>query len=291
MAKPGAQDLGTFRALYRGATERSNAGHLSYDFGGSRWAGLLGATYRNMGDLTAGHDTGRQFGTGFDELGFNGNATVDLSEAMQLMLAGQYFRQNDVPRYHRTIQSEGWRGTQPGTDRSNTFDQQRRLLYTRLSFEPDAKLLTRGQITFSAQRQREDNDRIASSSARTVQGFTVDTYGLDLQLDSEAGRHHLTYGFEGYLDLVDSYRDNYAADGALSSRDIQGPVGDDARYWNFGVYLQDRFALVRKLTLQAGVRYNHARLKADRVKDPITNSAVSMSDGWVGCGRRREDHL
>jgi outer membrane receptor protein involved in Fe transport len=90
---------------------------------------------------------------------------------------------------------------------------------------------------------------------------------------------------------VDSYRDNYAADGALSSRDIQGPVGDDARYWNFGVYLQDRFALVRKLTLQAGVRYNHARLKADRVKDPITNSAVSMSDGWVGCGRRREDHL
>jgi outer membrane receptor protein involved in Fe transport len=230
-------------------------------------------------------------GTGFDELGFNGNATVDLSEAMQLMLAGQYFRQNDVPRYHRTIQSEGWRGTQPGTDRSNTFDQQRRLLYTRLSFEPDAKLLTRGQITFSAQRQREDNDRIASSSARTVQGFTVDTYGLDLQLDSEAGRHHLTYGFEGYLDLVDSYRDNYAADGALSSRDIQGPVGDDARYWNFGVYLQDRFALVRKLTLQAGVRYNHARLKADRVKDPITNSAVSMSDGWVGCGRRREDHL
>jgi hemoglobin/transferrin/lactoferrin receptor protein len=281
IAEPGAADLGTARVLYRGATgEGSNAGHVSYENGSSHWAGMLGATYRTMDDLVAGDGTARQRGTGFDELGFNGNATVDLGEAARLTFAGQHFQQDDVSRFHRTVQSRGWEGTEPGTDQSNRFDQRRTLLYTRLSFEPGAAFLSRGRLTLSAQRQEEDNDRVSGSSARTVQGFTVDTYGADLQLDVDVGRLRLTYGYEGYLDLADSYRDSYGADGTLTSRDVQGPIGDDASYWNHGVYLQGRLALTERTTLQGGVRYDIASLVADRVKDPVTNSAVSVSDEW-----------
>jgi hemoglobin/transferrin/lactoferrin receptor protein len=292
-ARPGTDDPGTFRAWYRGATqEASQAAHLSYDAGGEAWAATLGGTYRAMGDLRAGDGTGRQINTGFDEAGLNGNATLDLAPGARLILGGQFFGQDDVSRYHRTVDSPGWQGTEPGTDLRNLFDQERILAYARLSFETGAALANRGRATVSFHRQVEENDRVSSSSARTLQGFDVDAYGLDVQLTAGLGRHLVTYGFEGYLDVVDSSRTVYAADGSVSLVDVQGPIGDDATYWNLGGYLQDRFSPTADASLQAGIRYNFASLAANRVRDPVTGGAVAVSDSWsavVGEARAMHD--
>ncbi len=278
---PGTAGLGTLRADYRGATqERSHALHLGYDTGGERWAAAVGATYRTMDDLDAGGATGRQAGTGFDERGVDGNVSFMLGATTRLTFLGQQFRQDDVSRYHRTVNSPGWEGTAPGTDLANDFDEQRQLFYGRLAFEPASALCRRGQLTVSLHRQQEENDRLDSRSRRTVQGFDVDTLGVDLQLNADAGRHHLTYGVEGYLDAVDSYRENYAADGSLASVGIQGPIGDDARYWTAGVYVEDRIAVSRRGVIQAGARYNAASLEADRVQDPVTGGVLTVSDDW-----------
>jgi hemoglobin/transferrin/lactoferrin receptor protein len=281
LARPGDTGRGAWQALYRGSTaEASSAAHLSAETGGERWAATGGGTLRHLGDLRAGSGTGLQQGTGYDEAGWNGNASVDLGATTRLTLAAQQFWQRGVPRWHRTTASTGWHGTAPGTDLSNRFDEQRLLAYARLTAEPGLPALEGLRITASYQRQAEENDRVSGSAARTVQGFSVGAVGLDLQLDAAAGPHRVTYGAEGYLEGVSSFRRNYAASGDLTSVGIQGPVGDDGRAWSLGLYLQDRWQLLPSLALVAGLRHESAAAGADRVQDPVTGAATSVSASW-----------
>ncbi len=281
LARPGASARQAWRVLYRGSTaEASNAGHLSYEAGSERWAATAGATYRHLGDLRAGSGTGLQRGSGFDEGGWNANATADLGATARLTLAAQQFWQRDVPRWHRTTASTGWEGTSPGTDLANTFDEQRLLTYARLTAEPGLPALEGLRLTVSYQRQAEENDRTGASAARTVQGFDVGTLGLDLQLDAAAGAHQVTYGVEGYREQVDSYRRNYAASGDLASVGVQGPVGDDGRAWSLGLYVQDRWQLLPALALVAGLRHESAGASADRVQDPVGGGVASVASSW-----------
>lgn len=66
-----------------------------------------------------------------------------------------------------------------------------------------------------------------------------------------------------------------------TSNPVQGPVADDADYDLLGAYVQDRIAVTEKFELTLGLRVNHAAADADRVQDPTSGEATSLSDDWT----------
>lgn len=241
---------------------------------GADTAWLLGLTRKDFGDVEAGGSLGEQPGTGYDE--WDGDLVVEhwLNPLAMLTLAHYHVDQNDVPRTHRTQDAVSFHGTSVGSDLRREFDHGRDLSYARIATFGDLETST----TLSYQRQRETRFRTRSSGAMEEQGFDVGTLGLSsvASRDSDLGR--LTSGFEWYRDEVDSFRERFASQTAAD--DIQGPVGDDASYASFGVFLQDELPLSERTDLTLGARWTHNALDADSVRDPVTNQRIELSDSW-----------
>jgi hemoglobin/transferrin/lactoferrin receptor protein len=87
-------------------------------------------------------------------------------------------------------------------------------------------------------------------------------------------------GIDCYNDWVGSYRREYDANDSLLTRDIQGPVADDAQYATAGAYLQDDLTLFNRLNLIGGVRLSYARVRANNVQDPLSRSCIGVYDSW-----------
>ncbi len=107
------------------------------------------------------------------------------------------------------------------------------------------------------------------------------TWGGTLQLESDSPAGRWVYGAEYYRDGVDSYSRKYGADGALTKREIQGPVADDASYDSVGVYAEDTLTVAGgRLDVVPGLRYSYSKVEADRVKDPVAGAAMSIEEDW-----------
>jgi len=79
-------------------------------------------------------------------------------------------------------------------------------------------------------------------------------FGLNLELGSFLGRHHLVYG----VDLTSETIDSTTSDRTLSTNTVtsrRGRFTDDAEYSSAGIYLQDHFSITQRFTATAGVRY------------------------------------
>ena len=235
---------------------------------------LLGITRKDFGDVEAGGSMGEQPGTGYDE--WDGDLVVEHWMNPETMLTLAYYRvdQNDVPRTHRTQDAISFQGTSVGSDLRREFDQDRELTYARIATYGDVETST----TLSYQRQRETRFRTRSSGAMEEQGFDVGTLGLSSVASKDSGIGRLTGGFEWYRDDVDSFRERFANQSAAD--DIQGPVGDDASYESFGIFLQDELPLSERTDLTLGARWTHNALDADSVRDPITSNRIEVTDSW-----------
>ena len=254
---------------------------------------FLGATYKDFGDIRAA-ELGRLPKTGFDEFDFDGKFEWWMDESLKLTLAHQQVHQDDVWRTHRTIYSRPWEGTASGNEQAHFFDQDRYLSYARLEGGDGAGWVDRFQFTLSHQRQSEDRfrRRAIGDDRRDAEGFRVDTYGATLQMESDTPIGHLTYGADYYADVVDSYQRRYNPDGSFNGAGIQGPVADEANYHLAGIYLQDSIALGKRTEMTLGGRLNYARADADRVGDPLDNTAVNtLSEDWTNAvGSVRVSH-
>jgi hemoglobin/transferrin/lactoferrin receptor protein len=232
---------------------------------------VVGATYKEFGDIRGGEEIGEQPNTGYDEI--DGDAKVEqwFEGNTRLVLAYQKVVQNDVPRTHATIFAQSFEGSTVGTDRRRDLDQERDLLYAQLESEPLGELVDR--VTFSAswQRQQELEDRIRSNLARSLNGVDVDTLGLFAHFESDAPTGRWTFGADWYRDYVDSFS---------SSNPIQGPVADDATYDLIGLFAQDEIDVTDRLVLTAGARASYAAADADRVRDPVTTNQIAVDEDW-----------
>jgi outer membrane receptor protein involved in Fe transport len=89
---------------------------------------------------------------------------------------------------------------------------------------------------------------------RTTLVDEVQLFGLNTELGSFLGNHHLVYGLDLSRDMLHSTgTDRDVTSGAVTPR--RGRYTDDARYETMGVYLQDRFSLTKWITASAGIRY------------------------------------
>lgn len=274
---PGAYATGLIGARYATA-ERGWRGRLEGSV--SEWekyglhVGLTGGTF---GDLQAA-DLGRLPNTGYDELGIDLKLELFLEPETKLLLAHNQYHLEDVWRTHRTIYAVPFSGSEIGDERAHLFDQDRYLTYLRLESDRDHGWLDHYDVTLSHHRQGEDRLRRRSGGRQDWEGFTVDSWGLNLNLRSDSPIGTLSYGLSYYLDLVDSYRVS-RSDGRTSKAG-QGPVADDARYHLLGVYLQDEIRVSDRLDVLLGGRYTYVKADAGRVVDPVTEQLYATSDEW-----------
>lgn len=266
---------------YTGRVEGSVSEADQYGF-------LFGFTGKDYGDLrTAGQ--GENPKTGYEEWDADVKGEFFLNPDTRLTFLHQQVQQNDAWRTHSTIYGIPWRGSSIGSDQRRSLDQQRQLTYLQLEGNP-GEAVDHYLIGISHQRQAEEQYRIrAVGDGRiNISGFDVDTYGAIAEFSSDTPAGYLTYGASYYIDRVDSYRNNYNADGSFDDRDIQGPVPDDSTYELADVFVQDRITVNDRLDVWLGVRGTLAKANIGRAEDPVSGDPFSLEEDWtstVGSGR------
>ncbi|MFH0938483.1 MAG: TonB-dependent receptor, partial [Planctomycetota bacterium] len=271
------------RSYYRSATaERSNSGHLELEGShNKKVAFLFTGSYKDFDDLKAGGGAGVQPNTGFSEFSGDGKIIYRIDDHHELTFLGQHFRQQAVPRTEQTVFAQSFHGTSVGTELRRDTDQFRSLAYMEYHGKELNSIFSDIKINLNYQNHQEERDRKTSNGRTDVSGFDVDTFGLFTQLQTQTHCGTLTYGIDFYHDNVNSFRYNFNTDGSLRSRSIQGPLGDDASYDLFGVFIQDDIWLFNeRLNIVGGLRYSHAAAKANQVEDPVSRASFSISDSW-----------
>ncbi len=242
---------------------------------------LFGFTGRQFGDLqTAGQ--GRNPRTGYDEWALDLKGEFFLAPDTRLTFLHQQVHQSDAWRTHSTLFGVPWRGTSAGSDQRRSLDQERQLTYLQLEGRPGGRI-DHYVITASHHRQAEEQFRVRGigDGRSDRRGFEVDAYGLSAQLSSDTPAGYLTYGASYSIDRVDSFREDFLADGSSAGRAIQGPVPDDSTYELADVFVQDRLPVTDTLDVWLGARATLARARIGRAEDPLTGEAFSMADEWT----------
>ncbi|MBN2224665.1 MAG: TonB-dependent receptor [Deltaproteobacteria bacterium] len=262
------QDFGlNGRAYYRfGGAESSHTGRLELQGNKGRRLGfLLGVGLKQYGDLRAGARTGVMPKTGYDQQSLDLKFNYAVDEDRELVLGLQHDNIDDAWRTHRTVFSKSWLGTTIGTDKELLLDQRRQLAYLQYRWDRVSRHIDQAVFSLSWHRQYEGHFRRRNDGARTIDGFDVGTAGFWGQFVSRTRLGKLTYGWEYYLDFVDSFREDPDDANPAARISPRGPVADDARYHLFGLYLQNETPLLDSLDLTAGLRYSWAKAAAAEV--------------------------
>lgn len=274
------------------SAEDSLIGRAEIDTGvGGGWGLKGGYSGKDFGDVDAA-DLGVQAKTGYSESAWDLRFDKVLSDQWDLTYLHQSLEQDDVWRTHSTIYAISFAGTEVGSDLRRLKDQQRQLDYLKLRGEDISSAVDNLQITVSRQHWREEGERVKGGGKGIEDWFDSSMWGLDLQLQSQFDSLSLTYGFDYYLDKVDTGRIDYNSDGSVDRVRIQGPVGDDSEFAQGGIYLQANVDLSERWLLSLGSRYNTVAADVRRFEDPATGQPASYRDdcnSWVSSVRSSFD--
>ena len=278
------------RAYYRYA-DAENSHSSRGEVGGSyhkKFGWMLGASYKDFGDVEGGSDVGIQRKTGYDEWTGDVKFEYYVNPDSRIVFAHQNVDQNDAWRSHKTVYGISWEGTTVGDEKKRVLDQRRHLTYLQYSGKNIGSLIDELKLSLSCQVQKEERYRVKQDNKFDIQGVDVHTTGVCAQIDAYTAFGTWTYGVEYYHDAIDSFKKKYNADGSLDKVEIQGPVADDATYDLLGVFVQDDIFVCNPFELIFGIRYTYAKVDADRIKDPATGGRMSLSESWnTGTGSIR----
>jgi len=264
---------------YRSASD-AWMGRLEGTVSAPRTAWAAGFSLLDAGDVRAGGATGRQPHTGYGAYAFDLKLRQILSEDRELVIAWQRYLLDDVWRTHRTVYGRSWKGTTVGDERRRVTDNGRDLAYIQYRDSVPTAAYDSWRGTLAFQRHTEDEYTVKKNGAGTKQGFDLTTLALLAEFAKLNRWGGLVYGFDLYVDTVDSSRRDYDAAGALASVGIQGPIADDARYATLGLYAEQTVALHPRADLILGARGTLIRADADRYQDPATKQAASFEQSW-----------
>lgn len=211
-----------------------------------RWT--TGATLQEFGELRGPEGIGTQ-------------SFTDYGQRMA-HLSGDYFVSSD-----KTL-SFSYRGAEQSDVRSNgalvngtslmNETAPVRLQLATLAYQDltDRGWMSSLRVTGYANHQDNGTRTIARTSPnrRTTLIDEVSLVGLNTELGSFFGSHHLVYGVDLSRDVLHSTGEDFdISSGAATPR--RGRYTDDARYETAGIYLQDDFSLTKWVTATAGIRY------------------------------------
>ncbi len=270
---------------YRTNGRGSHIGRVETQTGvGGKFGLHLGVSAKEFGDIRDS-SVGLMRGTGYPEQAIDARLDYAFSPQTKLTLVHQYVNQDDVSRWHSTVDNPGWvHGSHvaaPGTFFSRFYDQERSLTYFRIAHENDeaGAAIRSVTATLSYQASSESEFQNRRVGDRRFQSTDTDTTGFDLELVSDIAGGSLVYGLDYYRDSVDSFgsRDRgagFAFDPAFR------PLADDSSYDLLGAYAQYTRPLGKKLELTAGVRYTYARAELGKNFISAADPNASASDSW-----------
>jgi len=263
------------RLIYRyGSAEQSNTAHLRIIKAYKNVGISVGATGADYGDLIGGKHIGLQPYTGYKSGFADFRLDIFLSNKVRLTAATNYGEVTDVPRTHQTIFAKSWYRTTIGSDILHEYNNYRTLSYIQLKalniggFIDGAQFSTSYQYLHSYIVKQKNG-----SSVRDYSGFDVGTFGFTASaFTRKTSCGVFRIGLESYNDIVNSYRHTIDTSTSVRTDYARGEVADDSTYNLLGFFLQDEFALSRRLELCAGARYTYASIDA-RVVDPDPTDA------------------
>lgn len=262
------------------SAEHSQQYRSELDMGiGNQWGIKLGYSKKHFGEIRAA-DLGTLPTTNYAEYSYDIRFDIDFNDKWVLTLLNQQLTQDDVWRTHSTIYSVPFSGADIGTDLLRLKDQKRQLSYIKVNALELNNWLDSATLTLSHQRWDENSDRIKKNGGRINDYFDSRMSGLELQLQSDSSVGNFVYGIDAYQDKVDTGRVDFNADNSVNQIRIQGPVGDDATYDQWGFYVQGEFPLSDQINLTLGSRYTYVRAYVGKYEDPQTGLAASYKDHW-----------
>ncbi len=229
-----------------GNMEKTVRGEAAYSAQG--FAAQIGATYRHFGDLVGGGTTGRQSPSGYKELALDVKTKFLLQSHLQLTLAHQFLRQQDVPVFHK-LRLENYA-------LNEMSPQQRVLTYAKLNWSSGNSLFRDINIIASLQNSLEQrNSRKSNSSEWRRERDRNNTFGLTADVFSSIRSWWTANsGLELYQDKVHSTREDIHT-GTDSKTINRGLYPDGSDYGNYSVFSLHHFQLDR-FNVEAGLRYN-----------------------------------
>jgi hemoglobin/transferrin/lactoferrin receptor protein len=269
---------------YRTNGEGSHIGRLEAETGvGGKFGIMLGATIKEFGDIEDSA-VGTMKGTGYPEQDFDLKAQWAVNTDSTITFAHYYVNQDDVSRWHRTLDNPGWTHgshvTAPGEFIANDYDQERSLTYLRYegSDPRTDAAIRRWRATLSYQTSRDSEFQNRDATDWRYSDIDLNTFGLDVQLESPVGPGSLVYGVDFYHDDVNS--SGRKTDAAGSFYDETLPVADDSEYDLTGAYAEYAWNPLTPLEITAGTRFTHARAELGRYYDSTGAVQNSTSENW-----------
>lgn len=258
---------------YRSNGEGGHVARLENSIGvGGRYGLHVGITRKDFGDIEDSA-VGLMKGTGYEENAFDLRFDAAIAQDTTLTFASQYVDQDDISRWHRTLNNLGWTHgdhvAAPGRWVANDFDQERSLTYLRIEQEiaDQGSWLNKWTATLSYQTSRDSEyqDRRpslaalpTSSNYQQRQDADVNTYGFDLTLESQWGVGTFMYGVDFYHDDVETVASRNGGAG-WADRPGARPVADDATYDLLGAFGQYSWTSWQRWEISAGARFTYAR--------------------------------
>lgn len=270
---------------YRSNGQGSHIGRLETQTGiGGKFGLQFGISAKEFGDIEDSA-VGLMRGTGYPEQAIDARLDYSLTPQTKLSFAHQYLNQDNVSRWHSTLNNPGWvQGSHvaaPGTFIARDYDQERSLTYFRLAHDNDQAdaAFRRITATLSYQTSSEREFQIRTLTDLRRQSYDVDTMGFDLELESPLSSGSLVYGFDYYHDSVDSTAARDKGAGFVFDPATR-PIGDDSSYDLFGAYAQYIRPIGDRFELTAGIRYTHARAEIGKVYDTVAKIDRAADASW-----------
>ncbi|MEI6676635.1 MAG: TonB-dependent receptor [Verrucomicrobiota bacterium] len=275
---------------FRSNGQGSHIGRLETETGvGGKFGILLGVSAKDFGDI-ADCAVGRMRNTGYPEQDLDVRLDWALTPDSTLTLAHYHVNQDDVSRWHRTLDNHGWNEdghvAAPGKWTADTFDQEHSLTYLRYAGETpraDAAIARwSATLSYQAVGDSEFQNRLPDPAAgsRPIRGSSIDTetLGVDLMLESKLGPGALVYGLDYYHDKVNS--SGYQTNPANTNRRESLPIGDDSAYDLLGMYGQYAWEPVEPLEITGGARYTYAQAKVGRYYNSSNVVQPGQTQDW-----------
>lgn len=220
----------------------------------SAWAGL---TYKQIGDLTAGGDIGRQSPTGWDEMNFIAQTNY-LFDQNQIGLQYLTTKQSEVPRYDRYVS---------GAFEKYVYDpQDRQMVILSLQNLEGEGRKTASRISLSYSREDEGQTEQKTGADRVLYSRQrVTTWGGFGQMSFvPKPDHRLTFGAEYYADKVTGSRIAVIA----SDTTIERPAYPNGSiYHSFGLYTEFVWPASPNWEITSGLRFSRISLRTNLEPD------------------------
>lgn len=246
--------------------EKTTRGEL--DISAKKVAFLGGFTYNDFGDIVAGEGIGKEQPTGYTGFSGDGKFRIKLGGEDELILAYQYAKQEDVPRYDKII---------TGYEKYHFDPQIRHLGYLRLKTGNKNKWVQ--HVNYVVSFGRSDETRLLKKEGQTkltTENDAVNTYGGSVEISSVPGNNWtFSSGADFYYDIVNSSKVE-----SQNGTDTQkrGYYPDGATSASFALF-SSHTLLVKKFIFTLGGRLNAYQIN---VEDPQFGDVNSEPLAFVG---------